>query len=57
MNNSLTDDQRRNYLKEEYLFLQSQYEDYDKRSLQIKGWVSTGAAAGIALEHFQNESA
>jgi hypothetical protein len=37
------------YLKEEYFFLQGQYEDYDKRSLVIKGWVSSGAIAALAL--------
>jgi hypothetical protein len=45
----ITEDQRRNYLRDEYLFLQSQYEDYDKRSLLIKGWVSSGAIAALAL--------
>ena len=45
----LPDDQRRGYLRDEYLFLQGQYEDYDKRSLTIKGWVSTGAIAALAL--------
>src|SRR5262245_29330539 len=45
----LSDEQRRSFLKDEYLFLQAQYEDYDKRSLQIKGWISSGAAAGLAL--------
>jgi hypothetical protein len=39
---------RNNYLKEEYLFLQGQYEDFDKRALQIKGWVSAGSIAGLA---------
>jgi hypothetical protein len=43
------DDQRRNYLRDEYLFLQAQYEDYDKRSLTIKSWVSSGAIAALAL--------
>ena len=36
-------------LKDEYLFLQGQYEDYDKRSITIKGWVSSGAIAALAL--------
>jgi hypothetical protein len=39
----------RGYLKEEYIFLQGQYEDYDKRTLGIKGWVATGAIAGLVL--------
>jgi hypothetical protein len=41
--------ERRAYLKDEYLFLQNQYEDYDKRSLVIKGWVSAGSFAAMAL--------
>ena len=46
---NISDDKRRDYLRDEYLFLQGQYEDYDKRSLTIKGWVSTGAAGALAL--------
>ena len=42
-------DERRAFLKDEYLFLQNQYEDFDRRSLTIKGWLSTGAIAAIAL--------
>jgi hypothetical protein len=45
----MKEEQRQGYLKDEYLFLQSQYEDYDKRSLAIKGWVSGGALAALAL--------
>jgi hypothetical protein len=45
----LSEEQRRGYLKEEYFFLQAQYEDYDRRSLTIKGWASTGAVAALAL--------
>lgn len=37
------------FLKDEYLKLQDQYEDYDRRALQIKGWVSAAAIAGFAL--------
>lgn len=36
-------------LKSEYLLLQGQYEDYDSRSITIKGWVSSGAVAALAL--------
>jgi hypothetical protein len=39
----------RSFLKDEYLLLQNQYEDYDRRSLTIKGWVGSGAAAALAL--------
>ncbi len=45
---SLTEEQRQTYLRDEYLFLQNQYEDYDKRSLTIKGWVTTGAVVALA---------
>jgi uncharacterized membrane protein len=48
----LSQEQRLAFLKEEYLFLQSQYENYDSRSLTIKGWVTggAGAALGFALD-------
>jgi hypothetical protein len=45
----MSEEQRRSYLKDEYLLLQNQYEDYDKRSLTIKGWISGGAAAALGL--------
>ena len=38
----------RAFLKDEYLKLQDQYEDFDRRSLTIKGWVSAGAAIAFA---------
>jgi hypothetical protein len=41
--------ERMSLLKDEYFFLQNQYEDYDRRSLMIKGWVSAGATAALAL--------
>jgi hypothetical protein len=41
------DQQDRGFLKDEYLKLQDQYEDFDRRSLTIKGWVSAGAAIAI----------
>jgi hypothetical protein len=49
MTTDMTEDQRRSYLRDEYLLLQNQYEDFDKRSLTIKGWVSSGAIAALAL--------
>ena len=49
MQDKLTEDQLHSFLKDEYIFLQGQYEDYDKRSLTIKGWVSTGAVTALAL--------
>ena len=41
-------DENRGFLKDEYLKLQDQYEDFDRRSLTIKGWVSAGAAVAFA---------
>jgi hypothetical protein len=46
---NITEAQRQDYLKEEYLFLQAQYEDYDTRSLTIKSWIGTGAVGALAL--------
>jgi hypothetical protein len=39
----------RGYLKDEYLLLQNQYEDFDRRTLTIKGWVGTSAFAALAV--------
>ena len=39
----------RGYLKDEYLLLQDQYEDFDRRALTIKGWVGTSAFAALAV--------
>ena len=39
----------KDYLKEEYFKLQDQYEDFDRRALQIKGWIGAGAIAGMAI--------
>ena len=41
------DQQDRGFLKDEYLKLQDLFEDFDRRSLTIKGWVSAGAAVAI----------
>jgi hypothetical protein len=45
----MDDTQRAAFLKDEYLLLQNQYEDSDRRSLTIKGWISAAAVAGVAL--------
>jgi len=45
----MNNDQREQFLKDEYLKLQDQYEDYDRRALMIKGWVGAGAIAAVAL--------
>jgi hypothetical protein len=45
----LDDNQRQSFLKDEYLLLQNQYEDFDRRSLTIKGWVASGAVAALAI--------
>ena len=45
----MDDKERRGYLKDEYLFLQGQYEDFDRRSITIKSWITSGSIAGLAL--------
>ncbi len=45
----IEDKERRSFLKDEYLFLQAQYEDFDRRSITIKGWVTSGSIVGLAL--------
>lgn len=45
-NKTSMDDQ---LLRDEYLKLQDQYEDYDRRALTIKGWISAASIAGFAL--------
>ncbi|MBP7000853.1 hypothetical protein [Amaricoccus sp.] len=42
-------EQRDSFLKDEYILLQNLYEDYDRRSITIKGWVASGAIVAIAL--------
>lgn len=44
-------------LKDEYVLLQNIYEDFDRRVLQIKGWMAAGGAAGagLAVQHGQSE--
>ena len=44
-----------NLLKDEYLLLQTAYEDFDRRSLLIKGWSITIVLGGIGIA-FQQES-
>jgi hypothetical protein len=50
----LSETDRRAFLKDEYLLLQNQYEDFDRRSLTIKGWVASGAAAALAISFSTN---
>ena len=45
----MAESSKRDDLKEEYKILQGQYEDFDRRSLQIKGWIAAAAIAGVAL--------
>jgi hypothetical protein len=45
----ISDDQLRSFLKDEYAILQRLYEDFDQRSLTIKGWISFASVAAIAL--------
>jgi hypothetical protein len=37
------------FLKDEYVLLQNQYEAFDQRSLTIKGWISAGSIGAIAV--------
>ena len=37
------------FLRDEYLKLQDQYEDYDRRALQIKGWLAAASITGFVL--------
>lgn len=46
---NFTPEEKRALLKEEYFFLQQQYTAYDDKTLTIKGWISTGSIAGLAL--------
>lgn len=50
--NALTAHEKATLLKDEYLFLQEAYEDFDRRALQIKSWSITiyAASIGFALE-------
>ncbi|MCE6073837.1 hypothetical protein [Agrobacterium vitis] len=41
----MSDDSKR--LEEEYKFLVNRWDDYDRRALTIKGWVSAGALIGV----------
>lgn len=45
----MTEDQKIQLLKDEYLKLQEIYEDFDHRSLTIKGWAITICLGGIAV--------
>lgn len=45
----ITDEQCRQLLRDEYLFLQQTYEDFDKRALTIKNWAVTVCFVGIGL--------
>jgi hypothetical protein len=47
--------ERRQFLRDEYLMLMDQYEDYDRRALSIKGWIAGGAVAALALS-FEGKS-
>jgi hypothetical protein len=45
----MTEEQKNNFLKDEYLKLQDIYEDFDRRSLTIKSWTITVCFGGIAI--------
>ena len=50
----MTDTEKIPLLKDEYLFLEKAYEDYDARLMTIKGWGATVAIAAIGLGFYQN---
>lgn len=43
------EDRSLGFLKDEYILLQNMYEDFDRRSLQIKGWMTAATVAAFAL--------
>lgn len=45
----MQEDQKLEFLKDEYFKLQDQYEEYDRRALVIKGWISAGSITAIAI--------
>lgn len=45
----LNDNEKATFLKDEWLFLQNTYEDFDRRSLTIKGWVGGASIAGLSI--------
>lgn len=47
--------ERRAFLKDEYLLLQGQYEDFDRRSITIKGWVATASTVGFGTALAQDQ--
>jgi hypothetical protein len=52
----MNSDQKLGFLRDEYLKLQDQYEDFDRRALTIKGWVGAGSAAAMAIGLDSNKS-
>jgi hypothetical protein len=50
----MTDKDKINLLKDEYLLLQKAYEDLDVRLMTIKGWGATVAITAIGLGFYQN---
>jgi len=51
----MTPEQRMQFLKDEYFFLQSTYEDFDRRALTIKSWAIPAYVAGIAVAYDRGE--
>ena len=51
---SMTDKDKIPLLKDEYLFLEKTFEDFDARLMTIKGWSATVAIAAIGLGFYQN---
>ena len=51
----ISDTERKAFLKDEYFLLQGQYEDFDRRSITIKGWVTTGSIVGFGTALAQEQ--
>jgi hypothetical protein len=51
----ISDKERLAFLKDEYLLLQGQYEDFDRRSITIKGWVTGGSILGFGTAFAQGQ--
>jgi hypothetical protein len=45
----MSEDPKQQFLRDEYQLLQHQYEDFDQRSLTIKGWIAAASIAAFAF--------
>ena len=51
---NMTEQQKIDFLKEEYFYLQKQCDEYDNRALIIKSWSLTASLAGIVTGYTEN---